>query len=133
MLGGQPLRRLFILEGFNDMYETIISAHLKIHPKFWHRHKRAMLWESTKHSAGNVPLLPSTHESHEIFLLNYCQLMHLGIKDQTFNLRCAENERYIACARYDGKFDGIGSVYRKVSFWATLDTPNGWNGNLKTT
>lgn len=125
------LRTLFLLEGFNSTYEAILGSYLQIHPKFWLRHERVAQWETNIQMAGNVPPLPSAHESYQFFLLEYCQLMHLGIKNQTFRLRCAENERHIASSRYNGDFDGIGSVYRKVSFWAATTKSGGWTGKFQ--
>lgn len=126
------LRTLFILEGFNSTYEAIFGAYLQIHPKFWARHERVAQWETNTRMAGNVPPLPSAHDSHQMYLLEYCQMMHLGIQNQTFTLRCAENERHIASSRYDGEFDGVGSVYRKVSFWAATTDSGGWTGKSST-
>jgi len=124
----EPIRRLFILEDFDNETKAAIGTRLSIDPRVFLRHSRVALWERSDENAGCTPSLPSLNDPDKSFMLNYSELMHLNVENQQFTLRCVGNERHIASSRNGDKLDGIGSVHRKLSFWATGTTNGGWDG-----
>lgn len=131
-----PVRRIWIMEGTHPSYVAVLGKAFDIDPRLWMRHQRLNTWESAFSDSGNAPVLPSLHSEQRGFTLSYCQLMHLNYdpEDVSTRTRCAENERHIALTRRirkeeaDEKFDGVGIVHRKASFWSQPVEKGGWNG-----
>lgn len=123
-----PVRRLFILEEFDNEIKAAIGIRLSVDPRVFQRQSRVALWERSDENAGCTPSLPSLNDPNKSFILNYNELMHLNVEDQQFTLRCVGNERHIASSRNGDKLDGVGSVHRRLSFWAKGTKNDGWDG-----
>lgn len=122
-------RRLFLLEELQPDFVTILGHKLRIPPSVFSRHRRKALWEYD-HDAGNTPPLPSLNDPSTHFCFHYWELVYFRDQIKDFYLRCADNERHIAVARFDGRFDNVGIVQRKASFWSRPTAGDGWDGSL---
>ena len=123
------LRELFLVEGTNpDVVKSLGSA-LQIDPNIFMRHQRTGLWESD-HQAGCTPPLPSLMNPAKGFMLSYRELLHSpnGIED--YPLRTANNQRNIRVTSLGGKYEKVGAVHRKASFWARELGEGSWKGML---
>ncbi|KIX06778.1 uncharacterized protein Z518_04754 [Rhinocladiella mackenziei CBS 650.93] len=123
-------RRFFLLEELQPSYVTVLGHRLRIPPTVISQHRRKALWEYD-HDAGNTPALPSLRDPSTQFCFQYWELLWF-LRDQIrdFYLRCAPNERHIAVSRIDSRFDNVGIVQRKVSFWAKVTKGDGWDAIL---
>lgn len=120
-------RRLFLLEELQPDYVTAVGHKLRIPPNVISRHRRKALWEYD-HDAGNTPPLPSLNDRSTSFSFQYWELVFFKDQLKDFYLRCADNERHIAVSRIDGRFDNVGIVQRKASFWSKPTRGDGWDG-----
>jgi len=82
----------------------------------------------------DVPLLPSHPTSKECFTLRYPELLDFGDNAiQSFELTCTNQRRRISTIQRDGKFETIGIVRRKATFWSRMKAEKGWDGMIRTT
>jgi hypothetical protein len=72
--------------------------------------------------------MPSHPTSKDSFSLRYHELRDFGENIDSFELRCTNQPRRISTTRWEGKFDGVGIVRRKASFWSRANGAGGWNG-----
>lgn len=127
--GLSPLRELFLLEGINQDFVSVLGSALEADPNIFMRHQRNGLWESA-HRAGCTPPLPSLANPTTSFMLQYRELSYFPIPFDEYQLRTADNERNIRVTSLNGKFEKVGAVHRKASFWARSTRNGGWKGKL---
>ena len=126
----QPRRRLFVLEGLDPECVSLLGIALEINPVIFTRHQRTALWESQHQFVGDALSLPTLHDSRKGFMLGYCELRHIDLPQNSFFMRCAENERYIHGTRLDGHFAEVGMVQRKATFWSHELGEGSWDSLL---
>jgi hypothetical protein len=126
-----PHRVLYLLEGMNPDYVTILGATLQVDPAVFARHQRTgFRWSGQK--AGDTPRLLSLVDPAYSFNLDYQELLYFpGGFDQYF-LRHAESERHIRATSVAGHFEKVAAVQRKASFWARPQDGGGWEGMRQT-
>ncbi len=122
-----PTRELFLVEGTNPNVVSILGSALQIDPNVFMRHQRTGLWESD-HRAGCTPSLPSLKNPAKGFVLDYRELSYFIDSVDGYPLRAANNERNIRVTRLSGKYERVGAVHRKASFWAQELGEGSWKG-----
>jgi hypothetical protein len=120
-------RRLYLLEGLPASYIEILGFRLRIDPDVFARQIDCGGLAILK-DAQDIPMLPSHPTSKESFSLRYNELRDFGKNIDSFELRCKNQPRRISTTRWEGKFDGVGIVRRKASFWSRMNRADGWNG-----
>lgn len=136
--GNTPLRRLFILEEFDEEAKAAIGVRLEIDPQVFHRHSRTTFWEANAQHAGCTRALPSLNNPDRTWTLEYSQVLHLNIKPiktdenwKQFTFRGVNNERHVATSRSGQDLDGMGALYSKISFWGNPTENQGWDGTSR--
>jgi hypothetical protein len=120
-------RRLYLLEGLPPNYVEILGSRLRIDPDVFARQIDCGYLSILK-DARDIPLLPSHPTSKHSFSLRYHELRDFGENIDSFELICANQPRRISTTKWKGKFDGIGIVRRKVTFWSRMNGAEGWDG-----
>jgi hypothetical protein len=120
-------RRLYLLEGLPSNHIEILGSRLRIDPDVFARQidcgELAILKD-----ARDIPMLPSHPTSKHSFSLRYNELRDFGENIDSFELRCTNQRRRISTTKWEGKFDGMGIVRRKATFWSRMNGAKGWNG-----
>jgi hypothetical protein len=119
--------RLFILESLDPNFVRVLGGHFKINPMVFMRQQRTALWEFG-HEKGNTPGLPSSQDQSQSFMMEYCELRSFCGGLNSFSMRCTKNNRHISVSRERGKFNEVGIVHRKASFWSGKKLNQGWDG-----
>jgi hypothetical protein len=120
-------RRLYLLEGLPSNYIEILGSRLRIDPDVFARQIGCGYLTILK-DARDIPMLPSHPTSKDSFSLRYNELRDFGESIDSFELRCTNQPRRISTTRWEGKFDGVGIVRRKASFWSRMIGAEEWNG-----
>lgn len=120
-------RRLFLLEGLPANYIEILGSHLQVDPNVFARQIKSGQTEILQ-GATEAPLLSSHPTSKTSFAMRFHELQDFGDGIQSFDLLCANQPRRISVTRLNGKFDGVGIVRRKTSFWYRKHGERGWDG-----
>jgi hypothetical protein len=120
-------RRLYLLEGLPSNYIEILGSRLRIDPDVFARQIDCGYLAVLK-DARDIPLLPSHPTSKHSLSLRYYELRDFGENIDSFELICANQLRRISTTKWKGKFDGIGIVRRKATFWSRMNGAKGWDG-----
>jgi hypothetical protein len=120
-------RRLYLLEGLPSNHIEILGSRLRIDPDVFARQIDCGYLSILK-DARDIPMLPSHPTSKHSFSIRYYELRDFGENIDSFELMCANQPRRISTTKWEGKFDGIGIVRRKATFWSRMNGAKGWNG-----
>jgi hypothetical protein len=120
-------RRLYLLEGLPANYIEILGHRLRIDPDFFDRQINCG-YLKTFEDVRDIPLLYSHPTSQESFTLRYHELRNFGDARLSHELSCVNQPRRISVTQSHGKFDGVGSVRRKASFWSRMKGEKAWDG-----
>jgi hypothetical protein len=120
-------RRLYLLEGLPSNYIEILGSRLRIDPDVFAQQIDCG-YLTIRKDARDIPMLPSHPTSKGSLCLRYHELRDFGENIDSFELRCTNQPRRISTTRWEGKFDGVGIVRRKASFWSRMNRAEGWNG-----
>ena len=121
-------RELWLLEGLDPNYVSLFGQALEVDPLVFLRHRNLGLWQ-WRHNAGCTPMLPSSHDYTHSFQLEYRDLRFFPEGIDRLGFRCASSDRYIGTTSFNGKFDHVGILERKATFWARDLPHGGWQGN----
>ena len=121
------VREVWLLEGLDPNYVALFGEALEVDPRVFHRHSNTSLWQ-WRHNAGCTPMLPSELDCTHSFQLQYRELRFFPEGVDRFRLHCATSNRFIGTTSFDGKFDQIGTVERRITFWARDLPHGGWRG-----
>jgi hypothetical protein len=123
-----PDRLLFLLQGLDPDSVSLFGSALEVDPLLFMRHQRTSVRERSLNQPGNTPKLASLLEPRREFVFDYPELRCFQLKTSTFATRCAENGRNISLSRQNAKFDHVGVLQRKISFWSQETSQQGWTG-----
>jgi hypothetical protein len=121
-------RELWLLEGLDPTYVALFGHALEVDPLVFIRHRNNGLWQ-WRHQAGCTPLLPSLVDFKHSFQLKYRELRFFPGGIDRFRLRCVSSNRHVGATCFNEKFDHVGIVERRVTFWARDLPHGGWQGN----
>ena len=127
----EPCRELYMVEGLDPQYVSVLGDALQVDPNVFMRHERTVLWQYL-HESAIVPQLPSLIDSNKSFTLDYCELVHFLQPFEHYAVRTAENERLVDATRIDNNWNKVGVVQRRASFCARHLKSKGWQGMYKT-
>jgi hypothetical protein len=127
--------RIYIMEGLAPDFIAALGDHFFMNPGFFMDQERTTEWGLSHEGCKRTNSLPSLVDPEEMFLLKYRELRDFGAID-TFSMWCARTSRGISVTSntrpdlYDLKFEPIGIVRRKCSFWSRSDE-KGWVGGYQ--
>lgn len=127
-----PSNRIYIMEGLAPDFIAALGGHFFMDPTFFMGQERTTLWGLSHEGSKQTPYLPSLVDSEKTFLAKYYELRDFGAIT-TFSLFCARTGRNISVTTNtrpdldDHKFEPIGIIHRKCSFWSRKND-KGWDG-----
>jgi hypothetical protein len=121
-------RELWLLEGLDPNYVALFGHALQVDPLVFLRQRKINLWQ-WRHNAGCTPMLPSSVDYTHGFQLEYRELRFFPEGIDRFGLRCARNNRLVGATSFNEKFDHVGILHRRATFWARDLPHGGWQGN----
>jgi hypothetical protein len=125
--------RIYIMEGLAPDFIAALGEHFLMDPTFFMRQQRTTLWGLSHEGSKQTPSLPSLIDSENVFLMKYYELRDFDTI-KTLSMWCTRTSRNITVTRntrpdlYGLKFEPIGIVHRKCSFWSRKYDKNGWVG-----
>lgn len=120
------------MEGLAPDFIAALGDHFFMNPIFFMGQERTTRWGLSHEGCKQTTSLPSLIDSEKIFLLKYYELRDFETI-KTFCMWCSRANRGISITSntrpdlYDLKFEPIGIVHRKCSFWSRSDEM-GWVG-----
>ncbi|KAF5983449.1 hypothetical protein FCOIX_3179 [Fusarium coicis] len=119
-------RIIYLLEGLNPEFISILGGHLMIHPILFTDH---LWWKSDSNTGHNIDNIALASSAEGYICLEYCEdfWMNPGINYDDLS-NCLKTGRFVAKNAL-GEGHGSLTVDRKCSFWSSMVSANGsWNG-----
>jgi len=123
-----PSRCLYVVEGQNPGLFALLGHELKVDPQVFMRHQRTALYDSEQ-EGGNTPCLASLVNPDSSYTLETYEARHFPGGIQGSSLVPAGSLRHIALPTKNGRFDDIGVICNKASFWGRPMAKDGWQGS----
>ena len=123
---------IYIMEGLSPGFIAALGNHFLIEPTFFMGQERTTRWGLSFEGSKNTPELPSLMDSATFFAMKYYEPRNFG-EIKTFSMWRARTSRNISVTRntrpdlYNLKYEPIGIVHRKCSFW-WRKFDKGWDG-----
>jgi len=124
--------RIYIMEGQAPDFVAALGDHFFMDPKFFMDQERTTIWGLSHQGCKQTPYLPSLIDLEKMLALKYYELRDFE-PIEAFSMWCARTHRTISITGntrpdvHDLKFEPIGIVHRKCSFWSQGDE-KGWIG-----
>lgn len=122
-------RRIYLVEGLNPTFISVLGMHFTIDPSFFARHERTVLW-SRHHTLLNDGPIPPSLSSINSFQLKYYEVLDFQPPVDHFSMSCGVTGRHIGVTKIKGKYSSTGVVRRKCSFWYDEKANGGWDGTF---
>jgi hypothetical protein len=125
--------RIYIIEGLAPDFIAALGDHFLMDPTFFIGQERTTRWGLSFEGSRNTPELPSLVDSAKSFTMKYYEPRNFG-EIETISMWCARTSRNISVTRntrpdlYDLKYEPVGIVHRKCSFWSQKLDNTGWDG-----
>jgi hypothetical protein len=125
--------RIYIMEGLAPDCIAALGDHFLMEPTFFMGQERTTRWGLSFEGSRNTPELPSLVDSTKPFTIKYYEPRDFG-EIKTFSMWCARTNRNISLTRntrpdlYNLKYEPVGIVHRKCSFWCRKLDKGGWDG-----
>ncbi len=128
-------RRVYILEGLDREFISILGSFFLIHPSFFVEHERVVVFSTWPSGESDTFLLPASATSRQHITLKYFELVCLPpFLHDKFALECAVTGRHIGVTRFlepnrqETKFSPYGIIRRKCSIWTgKREGGTGWD------
>lgn len=124
--GGIPERRIYILEGLNADYISILGGFFYIDPLFFVDQEQISIWDKSHFGARMTECLSSSSRSS--FCLPYFEMLYFKEVIEHYQMHCKNTGRHIGITRMNGKFENEVIARRKCSFWSRENDDGGWDG-----
>ena len=123
-----PTRRLYVLEGQSPEIFALLGLELKVDPRVLVRHQRTALYDAEQ-DGGNSPCLASLINSNYSYSLEIYEPRHFPGGFQSGSLECTDSLRHVMLPGKDGRFQDIGIICNKATFWSRSTVNGGWQGS----
>jgi hypothetical protein len=130
---GADICRIYIMEGLAPDFIAALGEHFLMEPTFFMGQERTRRWGLPFEGSRNTPELPSLIDSAKPFTIKYYEPRNFG-EIKTFSMWCARTSRNISVTRntrpdlHSLKYEPIGIVHRKCSFWSRNLDKKSWDG-----
>ena len=125
--------RIYVMEGLAPDFIAALGDHFLMEPTFFMGQERTTRWGLSFEGSRNPPELPSLVDSAKSFTIKYYEPRDFG-EIKTFSMWCARTSRNISVTRntrpdlYNLKYEPVGIVHRKCSFWSRKFDKKSWDG-----
>lgn len=126
-------RRIYILEGLAPDFIAALGEHFLMDPTFFMRQERTTLWGFPSEGSRQTASLPSLVKPEKSFFMKYYELRRFeGIR--AYTTFCGKTGRNVGVTRNTRpdlqgfKYEPVGIVHRKCSFWSRRCDSEGWDG-----
>jgi hypothetical protein len=125
--------RIYIMEGLAPDFVAALGDHFLIDPTFFMGQERTTRWGLSFEGSKITLELPSLVDSAKSFTIKYYEPRNFG-EIKTFSMWCARTSRNISVTQntrpdlHSLKYEPVGIVHRKCSFWSSKLNKTGWDG-----
>lgn len=127
-----PQRRVYLQEGINPEFISVLGQELNVEPMFFVDHERTSHTLGWFNECNLAPQLPSSMDSSTSFTCSYYDLRATEPSLETFRAACADTGRDALTHRLRGEWQPTVVIHQKCSVWVDKRSEESWNSEFKT-